>query len=469
MTWLNYLSASVAFMCALQSAPAHAQSPAGPAMTADQEWIDVEVGKSFIFQSPKAIHRFVISDDTVATAKLHEEGQVQVRGVATGTTDIWVWYRDDITHPKRYSLIIHQDLSDLTRRIAEVVPSNAPRVYPLADRLVVEGQVTDVETLERVASMAQVFDPEFVNLLSVGGDHQIQIEVLFAEVDRTALRTMGFNFLVGDNTMGAGLNSIATNARSYTNQTGIDGLNQGYNFSAAEGAFDILGAITGLGTAGNIGISAVMSVLEQNDLSKILARPTLTALSGQQAEFLAGGEVPVPVAQNGARTTIEFKEYGVKVVFVPTVLGADVVDMRVYVEVSDIDSSNSLRLSGIEIPAFLSRKSQSHVRVESGKTFAMAGMLHEAMSSVNAKIPILGDLPIIGMPFRYVKHTRTERELMIFVTPRLVRPMSPDEVPTPPGMSEDNNPNDIEFFLLGMDHRSNSRTEEPTGPIGLIR
>jgi pilus assembly protein CpaC len=151
------------------------------------------------------------------------------------------------------------------------------------------------------------------------------------------------------------------------------------------------------------------------------------------------------------------------------VLGADVVDMRVYVEVSDIDAATGIRLTGIEIPGFIARKSQSHVRVENGKTFAMAGMLQESVRATYAKVPVLGDIPVVGALFRYVQHRRTESELMIFVTPRMVRPMSPAEVPAWPGATEDNNPTDFELFLLGLDHRVGSESAQPTGPVGMAR
>ena len=460
MTWLKRILVLAALAGGLSLAPseAHAQAQA--------EWLDVEVGQSFIFQGTRPIARILVSDDIVAELKLIEEGQFQVRGLDVGTTDLWVWYRDERDNPVRYELTVHRDLSDLVRRVDQVVGTDAPLIYPLKERIVVEGSVPDVETLERVAGMARVYDPEFVNLMSVTGDHQIQIEVIFAEVNRTALREMGFSYLFGKNALGGGVNPPSALPTNFAFNQNLSNLNNGLVPAAVPGTFQILGT-AGLGTNGSL--TTILSVLEQHNISKVLARPTLTALSGQQAEFLAGVEVPIPVAQNGNRITIEFKEYGVKVVFVPTVLGSEVVDMRVYVEVSDIDSSKSLTLTGIEIPAFVSRKSQSHLRVESGLTFAMAGMLYEGMSSNISKIPVLGDIPIAGALFRYVKHERNETELIIFVTPRLVRPMAPDEVPVPPGMSEDNNPNDFELFWLALDHRVGSRSEDSTGEIGLVR
>ncbi len=449
-------------------------------------WLDVEVGQSFVFRQDRPIARVLISDDAVAQLKLLEEGQFQVRGKAVGTTDLWVWFRDDLDNPVNYELTIHRDLSDLIRRVDALVEGTPPRVYPMQERIVIEGPVESVETLERIAGMARIYDEAFVNNMTVTGDHQIQLEVVFAEVNRTALRTLGVNALfsslnesTGNNTSfgQAGPNTTnatvsggrvgAGNAGGSRNSTSIPDFynvgKRGRVGGAASGAFNVVGSIDA------INLTAILSVLEQSNITKVLARPTLVALSGQQAEFLSGGEIPIPVAQLGNRITIEFKEYGVKLVFVPTVLGNEVVDMRVYVEVSDIDSSTSIRVTGIEIPGFVSRKTESHLRVESGKTFAMAGMLQDTVNSTNARIPILGDLPIVGSVFRYVQHRRTESELMIFVTPRLVRPMTPGEVPAPPGTTEDHNPSDFELFLMGYEARSGSRTAEPTGPVGLAR
>ncbi len=466
-SWLLTAALAVATAAAgslTLTSDAHAQQSAA-------QWIDVPVGQSFIYQETREIQRVLLSDPDIAELKQLTPGQFQVRGLDVGSTDLWVWFKDAPNNPVSYTLTVHEDLSDMVRRIDNTVEANPPRVYPLMDRLVVEGAVPDVETLERVAGVASIYDEEFVNLMTVAGDHQIQLEVVFAEVDRRAFRELGINALWGDNALGLGLEGPASVPAAYALGNATN-LNSGFVQSATTGTFQLLGAF-----GGNVDLTAIMSVLEQYDVSKILARPTLVALSGQQAEFLAGGEVPIPVSQQGSRITVEFKEYGVKLVFVPTVLGAEVVDMRVYVEVSDIDSSNSIRLTGIEIPAFISRKSQSHLRLESGMTFAMAGMLNENSSQTTAMIPILGEIPLIGTLFRYVKHERNESELMIFVTPRLVRPMAPGEIPALPTSYQDNNPNDLELFLLGMDHRLGDKEDDstdgnagkPQGSIGLSR
>ena len=429
-------------------------------------WMDVELGKSVVFRQERPIARVLISDDSVAEIKLLDQGQFQVRGLAVGSTDLWVWYRDDLSNPTTFDLTVSRDISPLARRVEQVTPGGGLKVYPLQGRIAVEGVVPDLETLERVADLARIYDPEFVNMLMVSGDHQIQLEVVFAEVNRTALRELGINAFYGDSTLGFGALGPVVGISAGAVRPSLDPVFNGNgSFPAAgSGTFNYLGVV-----GGPAEITAILSVLESNNITKILARPTLVALSGQQAEFLAGGEVPIPVAQVGDKISIEFKEYGVTLVFVPTVLGADVVDMRVYVEVSDIDAATGIRLTGIEIPGFIARKSQSHVRVENGKTFAMAGMLQESVRATYAKVPVLGDIPVVGALFRYVQHRRTESELMIFVTPRMVRPMSPAEVPAWPGATEDNNPTDFELFLLGLDHRVGSESAQPTGPVGMAR
>ncbi|MCB9744418.1 MAG: pilus assembly protein N-terminal domain-containing protein [Alphaproteobacteria bacterium] len=467
---------------ALLTTPAFAQD------MPNARWLDVELGQSQIEQTPRNIHRVLISEDSIAELKILEQGQFQVRGLEVGTTDIWIWYVDDKEHPEVIEVTVHRDLSELIRRVGELVTEGPPpRVYPLEDRIVLEGPVPSLEALERIAAVAKVYDEDFVNLMSVKGDHQVQLEVTFAEVSRTATREMGLNILWGDQNGNAalGLTSAASSGdrggtyhpnNSYANNTANPYLIQsgnvnttGFIQTVGSGAFALTGVV-----ANPVNLAAILSVLEQHQITKVLAEPTIVVLSGQQAEFLAGGEIPVPVAQNNNRITLEFKEYGVILVFVPTVLANGVIDMRVTVEVSEVDSSTGTRITGIEIPGFLVRKSSSHLRVNDGMTFAMAGLLSEQLRYNRAQVPLLGDIPVLGALFSYTQHIRDETELMIFVTPRLVRPMVEDELPIPPGLTEDNNPSDFELFWLGMDHRAGSRVGEegsgqPSGPVGAER
>ncbi len=438
-------------------------TPAGAQQAKQRQWIDVEVGKTVVRQSHAPLERILLSDPTVADVKLLEKGQFSLRGLKVGTTDLWLWYKGAPDSPEVFEVTVHRDLSELDRRIRAI--TDAPvKTYSLDGRLVVEGDVPDVETAERIAAVARLYDEEFVNMLRVPGDHQVQLEVVFAEVDRRAIRELGLNFLVNTEPFGGsvlGPNTAETGGAVYVPSGLGNLLNGGIVASPTSGTFTVLGLVD----TAVADIAAVLAVLQQHDLSRILAQPTLVALTGQQAEFLAGGEVPIPVAQFGDRISVEYKEYGVKVVFVPTVLGDQVIDLRVYVEVSEPDSTNSIRVTGLELPGFLTRKSESHLRVASGKTFAMAGLLNDRIRATRASIPLLGDIPVLGALFSYVRHERIESELMIFVTPRLVRPLDPEDVPPPPGWGTNYDPTDFELFLLGRDHRRVSG--DPAGPVGM--
>lgn len=434
------------------------------AQDARADFLDIELGKSVVIETPANATAIAITDPTVAdVVPLATARKIQVQGKAVGSTDLVVQLGPG-SAPIIYEITVHRDLSDLIRRVNGMVDGEPPRVYPLLERIVVQGDVADLSTLEAVARVASIYDPEFVNLMSVRGDHQVQLEVIFAEVSRTGLRELGINALWGDANVGAGLQGPGTNARrAIANRPALEPfLNAGTMYSPGDG-FQLLGHVA------DIDLTAMLAVLDENKLSKVLARPTVVALSGQQAEFLAGGEVPIIVPSGNGNLRVEFKDYGVKLVFVPTVLGGKVIDMRVYVEVSEPDFSVSSRIAGVEVPGFLARKGKSHLRVESGMTFAMAGLLSDNVTSTVAEVPGLGRIPVIGALFRYVRHTREETELMIFVTPRLVRPLAPNEVPPPPGTTENNDPSDVELFLLGLDTRPGSRTAEPTGEIGLQR
>ena len=446
-------------------------APAALAQEERSDWLDIELGKSVVLELPRTPTAIAITDPTVANpVSLGLASKIQVQGTALGTTDLVVQYGSNIP-PTIYEITVHRDLSDLVRRIDSIVEGEPPRVYPLKERIVVEGDVDDLDTLEQVALVARLYDTDFVNLMSVRGDHQVQLEVLFAEVSRTGLRSLGINVLANITSPTAGMitgsmvGPVSNVANTYTVPGAVDITNGGAVGAPGTGAFDL-----GVSVVSNaFQMAAIIDILDDYKLGKILAQPTLVSLSGQQAEVLAGGEVPIPAPQGQGNISIEYKAYGIQLVFVPTVLANNVIDVRVQVEVSEIDNSNTSRITGIEVPGFITRKAKSHMRIESGMTFAMAGMLSDGTSYARAGVPGLGRIPILGALFRTTNHVREETEVVIYVTPRLVRPMAAGEVPAAPGTTENNNPSDVELFLLGLDHRPGSRTATPTGAVGLQR
>lgn len=434
------------------------------------DWLDIELGKSLVLTTPRIPIAIAITDPDVAVAiTLGHASKIQVQGTSIGTTDLIVQFGSGVP-PMIYEITVHRDLSDLVRRIDSIVEGEPPRVYPLGERVVVEGAVDDLDTLEQVALVARIFDENFVNLMSVRGDHQVQLEVVFAEVSRTASRELGLNVLYGNRSVaGALLGPTSGNVQVANPQLSdlIDSAaNAGYAGTPVIGGFS-LGAY-----AQALNLTAVLGTLDDYRVGKILAQPTLLSLSGQKSEFLAGGEVPIPTPQGGGQAgtvTIQFKDYGIKLWFIPTVLASDVIDVQMYLEISEPDYAVATRVAGLDVPGFITRRAQTHLRLENGMTFAVAGLLSDNSNYARVGIPGLGRLPLLGTLFRTVRHVREESEVVIYVTPRLVRPLAPGEVPAAPGTTENNNPSDFELFLLGMDHRPNSRTASPTGAVGLQR
>lgn len=297
--------------------------------------------------------------------------------------------------------------------------------------------------------------PQIINLLRVAGSQQVMLKVRIAELNRTALRRVGANFLGVDTHTGAIVGSSIAGPTAYQGTIGQPGNllfgNQLYG-SASLGPNDGNSTVFGIFQHNNFEFS--LTALRQNGLLKILAEPNLVALNGQLASFLAGGEFPVPVPQVSASgvaptITVRFREFGVRLGFVPYILDGDVIRLTVAPEVSNIDPTIAVTLvaGGSPVPGLNTRKAQTTVELREGQTLAIAGLLQLTLNGETDRIPGLGDLPIIGPFFSNTSSGRIEKELVVLVTPYLVEPMSHGQVPPTPG-DEVKQPNDLEFFFL---------------------
>jgi pilus assembly protein CpaC len=227
---------------------------------------------------------------------------------------------------------------------------------------------------------------------------------------------------------------------------------------------------------GSFSFSAMLSLLETNGLAKTLAEPSLIALSGQEAKFLAGGEVPIPLVSTLGQVSVQFKKFGIQLAFTPSVLADDTVHMRMSTEVSELDPNASVTVGGFAIPGFSSRQSETTIRLRDGQSFAIAGLLSDKTRSLIKKVPLLGEIPILGALFRSTSFQREETELLLLVTVHLIRPLSPHELPPLPGEQTVNDPDDFELFLLGRTSRiwgegswkprSAGQEHGPSGEIG---
>jgi len=297
--------------------------------------------------------------------------------------------------------------------------------------------------------------PQIINLLRVVGSQQVMLKVRIAELNRTAMRRIGANFLGVDPHTGGIVGSSIAGSTGYAGTIGQPGNlitgNQLFG-SSTLGPNGANSTVFGIFQDANFEFS--LTALRQNGLLKILAEPNLVALNGQTASFLAGGEFPVPVPQVSAAgvaptITVRFREFGVRLGFVPYILDGDVIRLTVAPEVSNIDFTIAVTLvaGGSPVPGLNTRKAQTTVELHEGQTLAIAGLLQLTLAGETDRIPGLGDLPIIGPMFSNTNSQRIEKELVVLVTPYLIEPMSPGQVPPTPG-DEVKQPNDLEFFFL---------------------
>ena len=407
------------------AAPAPSQAPTGADGRLDRERIlMLTAGRSMVLTTAFDITRIAITDPKIADAVVVQPREVLIDGRAAGTVSLIVW---GAGRREQYDVVVDPGVTTLQQTLQQIFPGEDIRVAINDDAVILSGQVSTNAVMlkagELVAATKQ--NVRVVNMLQLPGgtaSQQVMLQVRFAEVNRAALLQAGFSFFA--------------NAQRYSNRTTTQQF-------AAPDFDDQNGGDDGLVFTDFLnlffydrreGIGAVLKALESKGYFQSLAEPNLIAYNGQKASFLAGGEFPIPIVQGGANNnsiSVQFKEFGVRLAFTPTIAG-DVIRLKVEPEVSSLDFNNGITLQGFRIPALLTRRAQTDVELRDGQSFAIAGLLNNISQEDKAAIPVLSRLPIIGALFRS-KADRAERtELMVLITPRLVRPLDPDEVPPLP-------------------------------------
>lgn len=412
--------------------------------------------------------------------------QIRLIGKRIGVTDLVIITENQETHS--YEVHVVYDLNLIQAHIREFFPDAQVRIAQLGRNLVVEGQARDTAQVRQIvelvrrgilsdqvsgsggtapgaaptmdgggappmsgagpASDGTSFGPEIVNLLRVPGPQQVMLKVQVAELNRTALRQIGADFLFADGN-GRVIGTRLNNAASSITSTATSGNLAGIAATAAGAA----SPATAFAIFEGAGFQTFVTALRQNSMLKILAEPNLVAMNGHEARFLAGGEFPVPVPQSGAgggaaTITIQYKKFGVQLNFVPYILDGGTIRLSVDPEVSSVDFSLGIEVSGTRVPGLNTRNAHTVVELQEGQTLAIAGLMQLQLSGNTSRIPGLGDLPYIGPFFSNTTGNRIEKELVVMVTPYLVEAMCPEDVPPRPG-DEVYEPNDMEFYLLG--------------------
>jgi len=446
----------VAFALSLTAAPAalaqnyYSSSDAG--LHAGQ--LDVPLNKSQVLTVDRPFAKAMIGSEEIADIMPITNRSLYVLGKKMGTTSLTV-YDNANNVISVVDVAVGPDIVSLRRQLSELIPGEPIGAKISNDAVVLTGVVSNGPAINRAVELAKTYAGEkVVNMMSVGASQQVMLEVRFSEVSRQTGKQIGlsgFGFSDG----GTFSSAIGNGAQLVPDPDTGEGILKLDSITGSFGifrkAFDVAG----------LNIDAVLDALERKGLVKTLANPTLVALSGETASFLAGGEFPIPVVQgngggggggggsgNNGGISIEFKPFGVSLAFTPTVLADGVINLAVEPEVSSIDPTASITINNLVIPGLQTRRANTVLELRDGESFALAGLIRKDFQTTVRQVPLLGSIPIIGSLFRSSGFQKGETELVIVVTPRLVQPIkagAPVALPT----DRVQNPHELDLFLMG--------------------
>lgn len=394
-----------------------------------QSSLRVSLNRAIVLESDVPFAELSVANPLIADIATLSERTVYVLGKAPGRTTLTLLGPDGrlITNVE---VQVTPDVAEFKERLRELLPGEPIEVRTANDGLVLSGTVSSVQKLDQALEIAGRYAPEAVlNLMSVGGTQQVQLKVRFAEMSRNLSKEIGVSLGIG----GSDLN-------------GPSGSTGGYTAGAATSVASNAGALQlNFGTT-SLNFNVLLEALEEKGVVRTLSEPNLTALSGQSASFLAGGEIPVPVVDSDGNVGVEFKAFGVSLDFTPTVVDDDIINLVLESEVSSVTDSTTV-INGASVPTLSNRRAQTTVELRDGQSFAIAGILQDDFSNGAAQVPFLGELPVLGALFRSARFSRQQTELVIIVTAHLVTPTRGEALALPTDRIRP--PTENELFLYG--------------------
>jgi pilus assembly protein CpaC len=459
---------------------------AGTGLASAERVFEVGVNDATVVHLTHGATEINVSHSDIADIKLLPRNRLLVTGKRLGQARITVVDRgNELRH---YLIQVVVPVAGLAAQMRQMFPRQAARVSAVGNTIVLTGQVDNTLIADRMQQIASAHlkangqDGKVLNHLTVRGQQQVQLRVRIAEVSRSAMRQIGVNFWHRNTERSAGLLApgITLNDQTAPDLGAVGNtLQPGGTVVPSGGALppvpllspslttDAFSFLFSSQDSSAFPLSIAVNLLQSKGLAKVLSEPTLVAHIGQEAKFIAGGEFPIPIPQALGVTSIEFKKYGVQLAFTPTVLGDRKLNLKVSVSVSEREQTGSVAIQGTQVPVLSTRHSETTVQLENGQSFAIAGLLQDRLESISSKVPLLGELPIIGMLFRRNSFRREETELVILVSAHLVHPLSPGEVPPLPGEEEISDPGALRFFLMGtVDAEKPAKLRR--GPAGLV-
>jgi len=446
------------WLLALGAAVLLARVPAG---AQEGQTLHVFVGKSVVINLQSPVTRILSSNPAVIDTLATSPTQIVVEGKAAGSSSLILW--DATGHSQMLDVTVDVNVSHLRTVLDQTYPGEQINVQSDGAHLLLTGTVSDAKIVDDVGKMAGQYSSGVVNSLTVAPVHeqQILLEVKFAEVDRTKLQQFGINFFStgAANTLG----SVSTQQFSPPTLTTTGTASSG---TAGTGNVNVSDVLNIFAFRPDVNLGVTIRDLEGKSVLQILAEPNLLALNGQKASFLAGGEFPVPVVQGGANVgavTIQFRPFGVRLDFTAYIGKDKVIRLHVAPEVSTLDFSNAAIISGFTVPALSTRKAETEIELRDGQSFGIAGLLDNRAQVQLSKVPGIADIPILGNLFRSRVVNRSNSELLVLVTPRVVDPVKLDNPPPVPPA------NPIKFLdNPSFDKGMPARTAHPESNTGNI-
>ncbi|HEY2839960.1 MAG TPA: pilus assembly protein N-terminal domain-containing protein [Pirellulales bacterium] len=448
--WLTVIALALSTTSAvLAQAPATPQGPAAAAahpiihkIQGANERLEMVVNTSRILSLDNKVPKVLAANPDIVQLTPLSATEVQVLAKKAGVTQVNLWDDKDQIHT--VDVIVYGDTRELSMLLQSQFPTTSLKVVPTANSVIISGHVDDVNQISRIVAISKEFYPNVINNITVAGVQQVLLKVKVMEVARSKVRKLGIDM----RTSGTNQNNFAQTGVSqllgFSNQTSSGFIPNPLIAPASDAIQVSFGVLTPESP-----FFGVLNALRKEQLASVLAEPNLVAYSGRPARFNSGGEFPITVPQSLGTVSIQFKPYGTQVEFVPIVLGDGAIRLEVYPRVSEIDETRSVNVNGTNVPALKVREANTGVEMRAGQTLAIAGLVQVRRANTSRKIPWLGELPYIGALFRNMDGEDEEVELLLLVTPELVAPLEPCQVPpSGPGL-QTSNPSDTQFYLKG--------------------
>ena len=402
--------------------------------------LNVAMNRAVVVESDEPFAEVSIANPGIADISTLSDRTLYVLGKAPGRTTLTLLGPDArlITNVEVH---VTPDIAEFKERLRQILPNERIEVRTANDGIVLSGVVSSITKLDRALDLANRYAPEKVsNLMVVGGTQQVMLKVRFAEMQRSVRKNLSTSLAIGSANRNGGTGMF----NNPGNRNAVFDTDPTTNPSSAvesTGSY-VLGF-----NAGGLQLAIGLEALEAKGLVRTLAEPNLTALSGQEARFLAGGEYPIPVVDNNGGVTVTYKPFGVELTFTPRVVDGNVINLKLKTAVSGLDPTKTFQSGGFSIEAFKRRETSSTVEMRDGESFVIAGLLQDDFRDLSGQVPWLGDIPILGALFRSADYRREQSELVIIVTPHLVTPTRGEALALPTDRIRP--PTEGEFFLFG--------------------